>query len=396
VISVCLIVKDEEKWIAECVSHLKPLAEQIVVGDTGSTDRTIELAKHAGAEVFEMPWEDDFAKARNATIERAREPWIFSFDADERISAIDIPKFRKTIEDLNSQANFEAIRITRRDYTLNPQISGFVPCSGEYPEEKNNPGYYVEHMVRIFRNLPYIRWRYKVHELIDPSLKGQIFESNLMFHHYGYLPEEEKRRGKSRFYQEIGQRKLQDDPTNWKAHYDLGSEYLQCGKFPEAVSSLEKAATLRREPMVLSNFGYALMEMREFEKCEKILSDSLHLDPRHHDSLLNLAVSFMRQNRFQEAAEVGRRLVQFHPRSFLGFRNLGLCMIHIKNFEAALHSLTEAIKIYPQFLDAKLDLAAVHFIIGKRDLAAAQVQEVQRVDPGNERANEMMKQIGSI
>jgi Flp pilus assembly protein TadD len=396
-ISICLIVKDEEKWIRECISHLRPLADQIVVGDTGSKDQTIALAKGEGAEVYEIGWNEHFAEARNKTIEKAKEPWIFSFDADERISSLDLAEFRRTIEALDPKTDYEAIRLTRRDYTLNPSVSGFKPSIGEYPEEKTYPGYYTERMVRIFRNLPHIRWRHKVHELIDPTLKGQIFESNLVFHHYGYLPEEEARRGKSRFYQEIGKKKLDEDPHNWKAHYDLGSELIQAGKVSEAISALQEAAKLRpHEPMILSNLGYALMETGAFSKSEEVLRASLQVDAHHHDSLLNLAVNFMRQNRYAEAALYLEKLVQTHTESFLAFRNLGLCMIHLKKFETAVFNLIQALRIFPGFVDAKLDLAAVHFIVGKKELAETQVREVQKLDPQNSRASEMLRQMAAV
>ncbi|MDB5036848.1 MAG: glycosyl transferase family 2 [Bacteriovoracaceae bacterium] len=394
-ISVCIIAKNEEKWIAECVSHLKPLATEIIVGDTGSTDRTVPLARDAGARVFEMEWEEDFAKARNRTIHEAREPWIFSFDADERISNRDLLKFTQTIEQIHPQSDIEAIRIHRRNYIANPLLSGFVPCAGDYPEEKMYAGYYKEQMIRIFRNLPHIRWQGKVHELIDRSLKGKTYESNLTFHHFGYLPEEESRRGKTRLYQEIGKKKLEDDPNNWKARYDLGSEYIQGGEIEKAILELEKAHTLNpREPMILSNWGYAVMESGDFAKSEKILRECLVMDSNNHDGLLNLGVNFMRQNRNEDAVKTLETLVAHHAQSFLGFRNLGLCYIQLREFSKALNRLQIALQIFPQYSDAKLDLAAVHFILGRKDMAAAQVKEVQNLEPENQRAFEMQKQIG--
>ena len=188
-ISFCLIVKNEQGWISKCLESLLPLASEVILADTGSTDNTLPIAQNfPKVRSFEIPWENHFGNARNQTIQKACEPWIFSFDADERIARKDIENFRKLIELTDRDLNIEAISIVRRDYVLNPSVSGFKPCVGEYPEEEMNyPGYYEERMTRIFRNAPHIRWSGSLHEMIDGSLRGQTLKSSLVFHHYGYL-----------------------------------------------------------------------------------------------------------------------------------------------------------------------------------------------------------------
>ena len=82
-ISVCVIAKNEEAVIARCIDSVKDLAGEIVILDTGSTDRTMEIAREMGARVFEQPWEDNFAKAKNACMSHATGDYIFFLDADE-------------------------------------------------------------------------------------------------------------------------------------------------------------------------------------------------------------------------------------------------------------------------------------------------------------------------
>ncbi len=82
-ISLCVIVRDEAERIGRCLSAAAPLADEIVVGDTGSTDETIESARRFGARVVRIPWGEDFAKARNACLDEARGSWTFFVDADE-------------------------------------------------------------------------------------------------------------------------------------------------------------------------------------------------------------------------------------------------------------------------------------------------------------------------
>lgn len=84
-IAACLIVRDEEPRIAACIAAIVPFVDEVVVADTGSTDRTVSVARETSARVVEVPWTDDFAAARNAAAAACRCGWILSIDADERV-----------------------------------------------------------------------------------------------------------------------------------------------------------------------------------------------------------------------------------------------------------------------------------------------------------------------
>src|SRR5438876_349352 len=84
-ISACLIVKNEQRFLRECLRSVQPLVDEIVVVDTGSTDRTKEIALDFGARVFDFKWNDSFAAARNASLRHARGEWIIVVDSDECI-----------------------------------------------------------------------------------------------------------------------------------------------------------------------------------------------------------------------------------------------------------------------------------------------------------------------
>ena len=86
-ISLTLIVRDEEANLPACLDSARDLFDEIVVVDTGSTDRTIELARERGARIVPFAWCDDFAAARNAGVEAAKGEWILWLDADERLGA---------------------------------------------------------------------------------------------------------------------------------------------------------------------------------------------------------------------------------------------------------------------------------------------------------------------
>src|SRR5665213_3668406 len=97
-ISACLITKNEEKWLGECLEHLKPLVSEVIVVDTGSTDRTMDIAREKGARVSQIKWENDFSKARNISLEKASQRWILIIDPDERIAERDLLKIKTLTE----------------------------------------------------------------------------------------------------------------------------------------------------------------------------------------------------------------------------------------------------------------------------------------------------------
>ena len=84
-----MIVKDEENDLVKCLRSVKPVVDEMIVVDTGSTDRTKDIATALGAKVFEFPWENDFSAARNFSISQAKGDWILALDADEVISPLD-------------------------------------------------------------------------------------------------------------------------------------------------------------------------------------------------------------------------------------------------------------------------------------------------------------------
>ena len=86
-ISVCMIVKNEEERLPRCLSCLQGIADEIIVVDTGSTDRTREAAQRYDAKIYDFPWVDDFAAARNFAFSKASGDYIYSADADEEIDA---------------------------------------------------------------------------------------------------------------------------------------------------------------------------------------------------------------------------------------------------------------------------------------------------------------------
>jgi glycosyltransferase involved in cell wall biosynthesis len=164
-VSASLIVRDEERYLDACLSHLKGKVDEIVIIDTGSVDRSIEIASAHGALVYEERWLNDFSHARNVGLERSSSDWILYIDADEHLHA------DRHLGEALGDAGAIAARVRfRAAQNLTP-----------YPE------------YRLFRNRPDIRFRGVIHETIVPDLQvlladkaNQVIDTPFAIEHYGY------------------------------------------------------------------------------------------------------------------------------------------------------------------------------------------------------------------
>lgn len=166
-VTAAMIVRDEEAVLAACLASIRDVVDEIVVVDTGSTDRSIEIARAHGAAVTAMPWRDDFSAARNAALDRARGRFILYIDADERLRPI----------------SRDAVCAALSDDTIIGHTVLFRPQVGYTP--------YREH--RVFKNDPRIRFRGAIHEsmlagLFDVAARDglRIAPSALAIDHVGY------------------------------------------------------------------------------------------------------------------------------------------------------------------------------------------------------------------
>ncbi|PIR22745.1 MAG: hypothetical protein COV44_06210 [Deltaproteobacteria bacterium CG11_big_fil_rev_8_21_14_0_20_45_16] len=392
-ISVCMIAKNEERFIGGCIDHLKNLAKEIIVVDTGSSDRTVEIAQQSGARVSSTKWENDFAKARNLSLDKATQKWILIIDPDERIADRDIERILALTNDTSNMAySFNA-----RNYSENPMASGFIPCQGAYSEEEGYPGYFESRKVRLFQNIPSIRFKGSVHELVESTVKGKIVESDIPFHHFGSSKQVAEEKAKRQFYQKRAEQKVSEEPGNWKAHFEQGVEWLGASEYKKAAVALKKAREFNpQEKLVLSNLGYALMESGQHDEAEEALKACLKVDPRNHDAVLNLGVNEMRRQRYDRALQIFDKLVRMYPNSFLAFRNSGNCLARLKKMREAAACFEKALSIFPDYNDARIDLGIVCFAAGRLDLAEKVLNVALQRDPMSLRTQAVLDEIKKL
>jgi tetratricopeptide (TPR) repeat protein len=223
-ISLCLIAKNEEANLPACLQSAADVVDDIVVVDTGSTDRTRETAAGLGARVFDFAWVDSFAAARNESLRHATGEWILWLDGDERFDEANRPKLRTLVESLNGPAAYVMV-----------QRSTGAETAGSATDA---------HQVRLFRNHPEVRWSYRVHEQILPGIRRAGHEvrfTDIAIAHTGYV-----------------------DPAlrHQKTERNLRLLHLEYAEQPD-------------DPFTLFNLGWAYQELGHIDKALPLLGRSL-------------------------------------------------------------------------------------------------------------------------
>ena len=253
-VSACLIVKDEEAMLAECLESVRDLVSEVVVYDTGSSDNTVTIAKAAGARVIEGHWEDSFAQARNAALVHACGEWVLSIDADERLQA-DPDAVRRQILDPESDAEAYLVAIENLHGAGNPRS--------------------VHSAVRLFRRRS-CAWRSRLHEQVvaadDPGrpLRTDCLSGARILHH-GYEAGIFEARNKSQRNLRLAEAALDDDDhAHAYALMNYGRALESAGRSEEALVQLDRAAQTSPDPttkrLAVSNLAYILGRMGRFDE----------------------------------------------------------------------------------------------------------------------------------
>jgi len=312
-VSLCMIVKNEEKHLVRCLHSVKPVVDEIVIVDTGSTDRTKEIGVAFGAHVADFPWADNFSKARNFSLSQASCDWVLVLDADEILSAQDHEKFRKLV---NSVQTFPAAFCIRtRNYTRHVNALGWQPNTGEYPEEEG-PGWIPSDKVRLFTNDSRIRFSHSVHELVEPALRNlkiAVGTCDIPVHHYGKL-QEGKTHEKTRAYSNLSRKKLKKTHRDSVALRELAIQSSQLGRHAEALSLWKEL--LKRQPQSAEahlNIGTACWNLARYAEAAGFADKALRLDPTLKEARFNRAIALLLVGRAEEAKSILQEVVVKHP-----------------------------------------------------------------------------------
>ena len=289
-VSLCMIVRNEEENLPRSLMSVKSMVDEMIVVDTGSTDRTREIARVFGAKVYDYEWADDFSGARNFSLSKAIGRWILIVDADEVISPIDHSRLTQIVKERNAQP--VAYSLTTRNYVEPLNISGWTANDGRYKEEAGT-GWFPGTKVRLFPNDPRIHFEHPVHELVEPSLRKagiKIKECAAPIHHYGKLSMKGNQR-KGEEYLLLGKKKLEERGGDFLSLYELAVQAGELGAFEEAVELWQKCIELQPENSKAHfNLGYAYLKLGRYEEALLASARAMELDPGFKEAVFNYSL----------------------------------------------------------------------------------------------------------
>jgi tetratricopeptide (TPR) repeat protein len=240
-LSLCMIVKDEEAMLGRCLEAVRGAVDEIVVVDTGSSDRTVEIAESFGARVLHHDWDGDFSAARNASFAAATGDWVMYLDADEVLVADDVERLRA---------------LTGRTWR-----EGFYLVETNHTGDLEDGTAVTHDALRVFRNRPEYRFEGRIHEQIAHRLPTYLLErlerTTVRVEHYGYLGAVRGAKDKLNRNLELLERQLAEGTDTPFLHFNLGSEHLSTGDAQRALPHFARAWKAIVGDERISRYGFA-------------------------------------------------------------------------------------------------------------------------------------------
>jgi len=366
-LSACMIVKNEEKFLTQCLESIKDVMDEIIIVDTGSTDRTVEIARQYTDKVYFHPWNNDFSEARNVSLSYATCDWILQIDADEELERDDVPMLYRAIQpDL-----YDVVFVT----ILN-ELSG-----GQWGKHR---------FQRLFR-----RGKARYEGIVHNQLvyDGDAAVANIRLYHYGYNLTPEQMRAKYERTSNLLRNQIAEDPMNIFARQNLVHALRAVqdyeGMVAEGKAALEldsPRTTPTHRQQIKNDMAYALMQLRRYEEAESLCQEVLEEVPFFLDAIFNLGTVYMLWGKTGDAIRYYKRFLEVkrdevrHPRfsqlivdvfdfESRVYLNMGVCYERTGDLDKATASYREAVAYDTHFLNPYVGLAQL--LIKQGNLAEA-------------------------
>lgn len=311
-----MITKDEEAFLEQCLNSVKSIVDETIIVDTGSTDRTKEIAKKFGAKIFDFEWIDDFSAARNESLKYATKDWILVLDADEVIEKGDLSKIKGIIE--NPENDAAGFTIEQRSY-LNNFFEGAVKNDSDFDLVKGYSFYIPHFLVRFFKNKSGLYFKHKVHELVEDSLNEKSLKYkklDVVLHHFGSLKDEKLIGDKTQQYSKIILKQLEENPDNARYNYQTARMYLGKNDLGNALKHFEKTAKINPDyKLVFSEIAKIYLQMNDKNRAIEYFKKSAKHNPNNPSPANNLAVVYMSIGKFGQAKKILEEALKKHPDS---------------------------------------------------------------------------------
>jgi len=364
-ISLAMIVKNEEATLAHCLESVRPIVDEMIIVDTGSTDRTVEIAKGFGASVHHFQWCDDYSAARNESLKHCMGEWVLVLDADESIDPMDYEKIKNAC----SNPSADAYELVHRHYLPSASITNqgvsAVPNTSDYSEGKGLPFFADNPVCRLSRAFNGLAFWGRVHEDIAVWLSEHgktVKPLNAVIHHYGkmFIDRDDQ---KVDYYFMLAAQEAERFPCLLKTQYNLLQMALPAKKWDVALRSADECIKINpaADSFVLLGRGLALHELGRFEEAINCLDLLLGQEPGHAMALSGKAMSLVALGNIGDGRRTLLESIALNPNYVSG--HLCLAQLEMKNgdMDAARKILSDAIsampdepKLYDQLINIEL------------------------------------------
>jgi glycosyltransferase involved in cell wall biosynthesis len=372
-----MIVRNEEAYLSRCLESVRGLVDDIVIVDTGSSDRTIDIARAFGARLFHFDWQDDFSLARNFSLAQAAGDWILSFDADESIAARDHASIRAVLH----RDDLDLVIVPQRHYLASGAVVGWQAGSGGYDEGLPFPGFLDVDCLRLFRKRPWLRFRNRVHETIvsiDPAHPLVSARGDWVIHHFGKAGDQDVLRAKADAYLRMGLKKVEEHSSDPQVHYELGVQYAEIGQPGAALPCFERVLALtprfRDTPFWIA---LCLVRLGEHQKALSALSRAARLLPQLESEIALEEGNVHRLLGDDPAAERAyRRALAHNPLYAIAASNLADLWWRHHRIDDALGRLDRTLEKSPRHLESLLLRARIRQDTGNQAGALADLEQL--------------------
>lgn len=339
------------------VESIASWADEILIGDTGSEDKTPEVISQLASNIavlksFNLKWKDHFAETRNEIAKKAKNDWILFIDGDEVLEQ----GVEQTIQAHIQNQDVACWSLIQRNYTYDHQMEAAQP----YREKQLPPGlvdlepsklFFNDNLMeRLYKKSTGIQYSGRVHESLIPDCrkKGLRFDrSPIVLHHFGRL--KDNLSSKLNYYLELSKKKVQEEPDNPASWIELIISYSELGHHPEAFHFAKLAARqFSFEPEVLKTAFQAALRMDEFGYAEDLIRRYLRQRPDDIYATSQLTTALLYQKKFSDCELIAKRLLDRVPSDFVSNFNLGVIYFEKKDWINAKRYLTAALEIKPE------------------------------------------------
>jgi glycosyltransferase involved in cell wall biosynthesis len=361
-VSACIIAKNSEKQLEQCIKSLNGLVDEIILIDTGSNDNTASLAKILGARVYHHTWENNFSRARNEAFKYVQQPWILIIDTDEELVVNDLPKLKEIFK----TTSFDSFFIYREDILNEQEKADALTC-------------------RLLKTEKNYRYQGIIHETtnIDYQTTATIERDIIFIRHYGYNSDftdpAEKSKRNIAILKQVHDYKVLD---SWEKIYNAigliqefaNTEYLLekielLNLVNQAISKFSVEEI--RENIITLTFFHALVQtgsqLQDPSLEEQACIQALDIFPDELNLLSMAGEHYFKQKNFQRSLYFYNYVLELVKRdkylkgtylyegikSYGTLYNIALCYKGMNNIELAVKYLEEALRVNPDFMPAK-------------------------------------------